>query len=201
MSLWTKLNFNHNLNLIFYPKKKKKKKKLLNQNTMSKSLLLVFVFNLSVCYLCSASYFHFDRIVIEFAKSLNNGFYLNFYLHPLRYINWIIPLCTAVLICFIRPFRFSLHQGFIYNVICLFFMNVLFYSLEFFFLTNGSHNLDSVLTKLWILQIIHSFILSAIFWINFSSLIANFQEKDVLLVVSVFKFDAFTINRFLNQDY
>lgn len=155
--------------------------------------MFVFIFNLLICYLCSLCYFGFDRITIEFARSLNDGNSLNFFTHPLRYINWIIPILTPILLLFVRPIRFNFHQSFIFNIIGLLFMNIVFYGLEFFFLTNDTNSLDSVLTKLWSIQLLNSFIISIIYWINFSSLISHFEKDEILLVVSVL-FLIFQIN-------
>ena len=152
---------------------------------MDKSFLFVFPYNLLICFMVSSSYFQFDEITVDFVKSLRDPVRSNAYDQPLRYVNWILPLVTPILICFIRPFRFNLHQALIYHLICLFFLNIVFYALEFVVLVEIAIH-SNVVLFIWCSQIVHSFILSIIYWINFVSLISHFNQKDALLIVSRF---------------
>lgn len=145
---------------------------------MEISFLFVSFFNLIVCFVISSVFFQFDTIAIAFTGPLN-GHKPNLHDQPLRHVNWVVPLITPVLMCYLRPSRFNLHQGLVYTLVWLIFLNVLFYAIEFF-------NPTSILFKIQFLQIIHSFILSATYWINFVSLISYFKKGEVLIIESCY---------------
>ena len=149
---------------------------------MNKSFIFVFFYNLLICFIVSSSYFYFDKVIIDFIKSLNVKIHLRIFDQPLRYLNWIVPFLVPILMNYIRPFRFSLHQALMFNFICLFFIKTSFFVLELVNLTDNSINLNIILPKIWLLQIIYSFVLSIIYWINYISLVSHFKKNEILLI-------------------
>lgn len=152
---------------------------------MKLSFLFVFLFNLTVCFVVSSAYFLFEQITVAFTWSLNGSKPIP-YDQPLRYVNWIVPIITPVLICHIRSLRLNLHQGLIFSLVSLGFLSALFCAIECFHLAIGSIYLPAILIKFRLLQIAYSFILSAVYWINFVSLVSYFKGGEVLIIESCY---------------